>query len=157
MAATRKPNYTIELRRLGKYDDPRRCQVDLDAPQEEVAQLITDGPLKNREEEPARVMPLRDVERFVRLLGAATRTFESLDASHFWVSGYYGIVFESNRPVDRARVKGIVRRAVEQAGGFMTAEEWCAAQGARKGGKVVVACGSGSNIAVSSGLDPAYL
>lgn len=140
----------LPLEKYGDESDPRHCRVDLTAP---YIWMEPDGDIAC-----GRVMPLLDEAKFCRILKAGSKTFAGLDATHFWVSGYYAVHFDSTRKINRKAMKALVQKAIKESGGFMTPEIWLNGHNKnKKGMRMIVATGSGSSIRVS-GLcgDPAF-
>lgn len=145
----------ITIRPLERYGDPRKYQIDIDAPIVEMANLLP--PLKNGELECERVMPLLNQEKFVRLLRRKTKLFAAIDDSHFWVSSYYALYFSGRSPLNRTRIRALVKQCLEESGGFMKPEEWIAVKEHRKGGRVMIASGTGSHMQLFTTANPTYL
>lgn len=109
--------WNLTLRPIEKYTDPRCIQIDLAADY-----VIT----KNHPDESIhsdRVMPLVSLKKFLSILHRKTKTFKTIDNSHFWVSGYYALYFYAPKK-DRGRVKKLVKEAVIESGGCMLFDEW---------------------------------
>jgi|SRR6185436_972556 len=131
--------YSITIRPIKKFSDPKEVQIDLDADY-----LITknhpDTSIHND-----RVMPMVVFGDFCKILKAKTKCFKAIDDSHFWVSGYYAIYFYLKTEKDRLKMKRLVKEAVIESGGFMTFEAWYEHHG-KKTTRILQFNGTGSGI-----------
>lgn len=111
-------HWYITLRRKEKYADPRILYVELTADHLHTKNH-PDTSIHND-----RVMPLVSIKKFCSKLRAKTRTFKTIDDSHFWVSGYYCLRFYLKSAKDRAKIKKLVAEALSESGGFMGFDAW---------------------------------
>lgn len=142
--------WTVSMRKKERYEDPRYMQIDLDADY-----LITKAH-PDTSIHSDRVMPLKNIKRFIGHLRRATKTLKHFDDSHFWVSGYYAIHFYLKSEKDRLKIKKLVSDAVNKSGGFMGFDTWYA-QHNKKHCRIVQYNGTGSGIKQTYSNTPEHI
>jgi hypothetical protein len=109
---------SITIRKRKRYSDPRALQIDLDT------DWVNTKEHPDKSIHSDRVMPMANMKKFLSLIKRKTKTFRGIDASHFWVSGYYALYFYMQSKNDSRKIKQIVQAAYKESGGSMSFDAW---------------------------------